>query len=304
MQKSESMNFKHLQSFLMVAEQGSLARAAAAGDLAESLISRHISLLEAAWGARLFERTGRGMVLSEFGQRMLPQVRAAMDQILRLEVIAKESAGVPTGTVQVGVLPSLATQLLPLLFADLRLNAPEITLHAVEGFSGLLDEQLANGRLDLAVINRYGLRARRDEEVLGSAETYLIGRKGSALTSNKSIAFKSLSAIPLVLPSVPNGLRTNLNQLARRHAVQLNIVMEVDSAGGMKDVTQSGHAYTLLPWMAVKDELAQGRLEAIPIVNPGIVRTIVLSVTSQRPLSLAARHVAARIRDLAPKLIR
>ena len=297
------MNLKHLQSFLTVAEQGSLARAAAASDLAESLISRHISSLETAWGARLFERTGRGMVLSEFGKLMLPQVRAAMDQILRLDVTAKESAGVPTGTVQVGVLPSLATQLLPLLFADLRANAPEITLRAVEGFSGLLDEQLANGRLDLAVINRYGFSTRREEEVLGSADTYLIGRKGSALMERKSIPFKALSTIPLVLPSVPNGLRTNLNQLARRHAVKLNIVMEVDSAGSMKDVTQSGHAYTLLPLMAVKAELSQGRLEARPIVNPAIVRTIVLSVTSQRPLSLAARHVATRIRALAPKLV-
>ncbi|MBU3710707.1 MAG: LysR family transcriptional regulator [Limnohabitans sp.] len=297
------MNLKHLQSFLTVAEQGSLARAAAATDLAESLISRHISSLETAWGARLFERTGRGMVLSEFGKLMLPQVRAAMDQILRLDVTAKESAGVPTGTVQVGVLPSLATQLLPLLFADLRANAPEITLRAVEGFSGLLDEQLANGRLDLAVINRYGFSTRREEEVLGSADTYLIGRKGSALMERKSIPFKALSTIPLVLPSVPNGLRTNLNQLARRHAVKLNIVMEVDSAGSMKDVTQSGHAYTLLPLMAVKAELSQGRLEARPIVNPAIVRTIVLSVTSQRPLSLAARHVATRIRALAPKLV-
>jgi LysR family nitrogen assimilation transcriptional regulator len=251
----------------------------------------------------VFERTGRGMVLSEFGKLMLPQVRAAMDQILRLDVTAKESAGVPTGTVQVGVLPSLATQLLPLLFADLRANAPEITLRAVEGFSGLLDEQLANGRLDLAVINRYGFSTRREEEVLGSADTYLIGRKGSALMERKSIPFKALSTIPLVLPSVPNGLRTNLNQLARRHAVKLNIVMEVDSAGSMKDVTQSGHAYTLLPLMAVKAELSQGRLEARPIVNPAIVRTIVLSVTSQRPLSLAARHVATRIRALAPKLV-
>lgn len=297
------MNLKYLQSFLTVAEQGSLARAAAATDLAESLISRHISSLETAWGARLFERTGRGMVLSEFGKLMLPQVRAAMDQILRLDVTAKDSAGVPTGNVQVGVLPSLATQLLPLLFADLRANAPEITLRAVEGFSGLLDEQLANGRLDLAVINRYGFSTRREEEVLGSADTYLIGRKGSALMERKSIPFKALSTIPLVLPSVPNGLRTNLNQLARRHAVKLNIVMEVDSAGSMKDVTQSGHAYTLLPLMAVKVELSQGRLEARPIVSPAIVRTIVLSVTSQRPLSLAARHVATRIRALAPNLV-
>jgi len=243
------------------------------------------------------------MALSEFGRRMLPEVRTAIEQVIRLEVIAKESAGIPTGTVHVGVLPSLAPQLLPLLFTDLRLTAPGITLRAMEGFSGSLDEQLANGRLDVAVINRYGSTARRGEELLGSADTYLIGRKGTALMNKKSIAFKELGTIPLVLPSIPNGLRTNLDQLARRYAVNLKIVMEVDSSSSMKDVTESGHAYTLLPLMAVRSELSKGRLEAIPVVKPAIVRTIVLSVTSQRPLSLAARHVASRIRNLAPSLV-
>lgn len=68
------MNLKHLQSFLTLAEQGSLVRAAAASNMAESLLSRHIASLETAWGA-------------------------AMDQFLRLGVIAQESAGLPTGAV-------------------------------------------------------------------------------------------------------------------------------------------------------------------------------------------------------------
>lgn len=298
------MNLKQLQSFVHVAEQGSLARAGAATDLAESLISRHIAALESGWGDRLFERTGRGMALSEFGRRMLPEVRAALEQVARLDAIARESAGVPTGTVHVGVLPSLAPQLLPLLFADLRAGAPGVRLHAAEGFSGNLDEQLAGGRLDLAVINRYGPAAARAEEVLGTADTYLIGRAGSALLARESVPFKALAGVPLVLPSVPNGLRQTLDQLARRHGVRLDIVMEVDSSGSMKDVALSGHAYTLLPLMAVKEDLARGTLGAAPVAKPAIRRTIVLAVTSQRPLSRAARHVAARIRALAPRLVR
>ncbi|MEJ8837334.1 LysR family transcriptional regulator [Ramlibacter sp. AN1133] len=298
------MNLKQLQSFVHVAEQGSLARAGAATDLAESLISRHVAALESAWGDRLFERTGRGMALSEFGRRMLPEVRAALDQVARLDAIARETAGVPTGTVHVGVLPSLAPQLLPLLFADLRAGAPGVRLHAAEGFSGNLDEQLASGRLDLAVINRYGPGVARSEEVLGTADTYLIGQAGSALLAQDSVAFKSLAGVPLVLPSVPNGLRQTLDQLARRHGLRLEIVMEVDSSGSMKDVALSGLAYTLLPLMAVKEELARGTLGAAPVVKPGIRRTIVLAVTSQRPLTRAARHVAGRIRALAPRLVR
>ena len=282
------MNLKQLQSFVHVAEQGSLARASAATDLAESLISRHVAALESAWGDRLFERTGRGMALSEFGGRMLPEVRAALEQVARLDAIARESAGVPTGTVHVGVLPSLAPQLLPLVFADLRASAPGVRLHVAEGFSGNLDEQLASGRLDLAVINRYGAAAARAEEVLGTAETCLVGKAGSALLAHGSVPFRALAGVPLVLPSVPNGLRQMLDQVARRHGVRLDIVMDVDSSSSMKDVALSGHACTLLPLMAVKEELARGTL----------------AVTSQRPLSRAARHVAGRIRALAPRLVK
>lgn len=297
------MNLKQLHSFVWVAEQGSLARAAAATDQAESLISRHVAALEAEWGDRLFERTGRGMALSDFGLRMLPEVRAALEQVGRLDAVARESAGVPTGTVHIGVLPSLARQLLPLLFADLRISAPAVALHAVEGFSGNLDEQVASGRLDIALINRYGASVSRSEEVLGTAETYLIGRAGSALLAEGTVSFKALAGVPLVLPSVPNGLRATLDQLSRKHGVQLQIVMEVDSSGSMKDVALSGHAYTLLPLMAVKEELQRKTLGAAQVVKPTIRRTIALALTTQRPLSRAARHVASRIRALAPKLV-
>jgi LysR family nitrogen assimilation transcriptional regulator len=297
------MNLKQLHAFALVAEHGSLARAAAATDQAESLISRHVAALESHWGDRLFERTGRGMALSDFGRRMLPEARAALEQVARLDAIAREAAGVPTGTVHVGVLPSLAGQLLPLLLADLRASAPAVTLHAAEGFSGSLDEQVASGRLDLAVINRYGASALRGEEVLGTADTYLIARAGHPLLATPTLPFRALAGVPLVLPATPNGLRATLDQLSRRHRVQLQIVMEVDSAGTMKDVAVSGHACTLLPLMAVQGEIARGTLGAAKLVKPGIRRTIALALTTQRPLSRAARHVAGRVRALAPRLV-
>lgn len=79
--------------------------------------------------------------------------------------------------------------------------------------------------------------------------------------------------------------------------------MEVDTSTAMKDVASSGHAFTLLPAMAVRQEIQAGSLAAVPIVSPGIKRTIALSLTSQRPLSKAARLVAVRVRDLAMKLL-
>jgi len=297
------MNLKQLGTFLLVADMQSLSRAAIASDTAQSLVSRQITMLEATWGGRLFDRTGRGMTLSDFGKRMYPEVKRVVDQATQLDAVARETVGVLTGTVHVGVLPSLSRQLLPMLFADMRERAPALRLHVLEGFSGTLDEQLASGRLDMIVVNRYGSSALRGEDVLGKVDTFLIGKSGLIELSAETMPFRALSGLPLVLPAVPNGLRATLDVLSRRHNVALDIVMEVDTATSMKDVAASGYAFTLLPMTAVAQEVGAGVLSACRVTSPGIRRTIALSLSRQRPMSEAARLVASRVRLLASKLL-
>ena len=298
------MNLKQLETFALVAELGSLSRAATTLDAAPSLVSRQIALLEKEWGDRLFERTGRGMALSDFGKRMLQEIRTVLRQVERLRSVATDSAGVLTGTVHVGVLPSMSRQLLPLLIADVRASAPAVRLHIIEGFSGRLDEQLASGVLDMMVVNRYGASRLKGEDVLGSVETFLIGKPGSPALSAPTLAFKDLADIALVLPSKPNGLRATLDQLSRKHDIELQIVMEVDTGTAMKDVALSGHAYSLLPLMAVREEVTARTLAVARIVKPGIKRTISIALTTHRPLSNASRFVAARLRRLATMALR
>ncbi|ETF01993.1 LysR family transcriptional regulator [Advenella kashmirensis W13003] len=297
------MNLKQLSTFLLVADMQSLSRAAIASDMAQSLVSRQIAMLEKEWGKRLFDRTGRGMVLSEFGRRMYPEVKRVLDQIDQLNTTAHQAAGILTGTVHIGVLPSLARQLLPLLLADISERAPLLRMHVTEGFSGSLDEQLASGRLDMIVVNRYGPSAARGEDVLGKLDTFLIGKAGRPELAAESLDFHALDGLPLVLPAVPNGLRATLDVLSRRHDTKLNIVMEVETATAMKDVAAGGHAFTLLPMAAVAQEVAAGKLEASLVTKPRIRRTIALSVTRQRPLSDGAKLVASRVRLLTSGLL-
>jgi len=297
------MNFKQLESVLLMDELGSISRTAIAMGTAQSLISRQLAQLEAEWGDQLFVRTGRGLVLSDFGRLVLPEIRLLLNQVESLRTVVKESAGVPSGTVHIGVLPSMSRRLLPLLFAQLREQAPAVRLHVIEGFSGDLDEQLAAGRLDLIVVNRYGVSAAKDEETLGLVETYLVGKAGSLAGLGDGLPFDKLAQFPLILPSRPNGLRSTLDQLSRRKHIALDVVMEVDTLNAMKDVAASGHAFTILPKLAVIEDVRDGKLDAIRIHNPEIMRTIALSFTSQRPLSKAARLVGSRVRELTQVLL-
>ncbi|MGT2492814.1 LysR family transcriptional regulator [Cupriavidus basilensis] len=120
-------------------------RAAKATGVAQSLVSRSIGQLEAEWGDRLFERTGRGVVLSEFGRRVFPQVQLLLAQSVRLQDEVKDAAGVPSGVVHVGVLPSMARRVVTQMFEDTQARAPGVLLHISEGFSGQLDEATGLG---------------------------------------------------------------------------------------------------------------------------------------------------------------
>jgi DNA-binding transcriptional LysR family regulator len=297
------MNFKQLHSVLLMAEFGSISRTAVALGTAQSLVSRQLAQLESEWGDQLFVRTGRGLEVSDFGRLVLPEIRLLLDQAERLQTLVRESSGVPTGTVHIGVLPSMSRRLLPMLFAHLQRVAPEVRLHVVEGFSGDLDERLAAGELDLIVVNRYGVSSAKDEEVLGVVDTFLVGTAGSLAGTDRTVPFSELLDFPLILPSRPNGLRTILDQLARKRRISLSIAIEVDTLNAMKDVAAIGGAFTILPWLAVQDEVERGILDAVRITDPDIKRTIAMAFTRQHPLSKAARLVGACIRDLSVPML-
>ena len=138
--------------FVKVAEVGSVSGAALALDLQQSVVSRHIAKLEQQSGTRLFRRTGRGVVLTEFGKQIHPRVIALIREAEQLADDMRTSSGEPVGDVRVGFLPSTVPMLAGQLFTDVRKSWPRIRLHFTEGSSAQLEEWLLQGRLDLALL--------------------------------------------------------------------------------------------------------------------------------------------------------
>jgi len=297
------MNLEQLRVFVLVAQLGSLTNAAKTGGIAQSLISRKLTQLEDEWGDRLFHRTGRGVVLTEFGRRIQPHVQLLLAQTDRLREEVKHVAGVPTGTVHVGLLPTLSREVVALLFPDIRAMAPAVRLQITEGLSGHLDAQLLSGQLDLAIINRYGSIIGNEEDILGQVESFVVGRPGAPLFKGKTVDFRDLDGVSLVLPTAPNGLRSVMEHNARHQGIRLNVVLEVDSLSTMQMIAMSGDVFTISSFLAVEKEVTAGTLQAQKLVNPSISRTITLSITKHHQLSRASRLVASRVRHLVPVLI-
>ena len=157
------------RTFIAIGELGNLTRSAIFLDSNQSLLSRQINALERECGSRLFTRTGRGVELSEVGARLFPQVRALFHDAEQLEVEIRGGAREPSGRVTIGSLPSIANPLVGRLFTELREHHPAVSLKVLEGSSGQVEEWLADARVDIAILYRYGASLPEHEQALAAS---------------------------------------------------------------------------------------------------------------------------------------
>ena len=175
------MDYSAWKLFIEATELGSLSKVAVAYGTSQPHISRQISELERECGGRLFQRTGRGVVLTELGQRVAPKVRAWLAGTEQLANDVRTSAGTPIQRVRIGSLPSTAYPLVTTLYYRLRKRYPLIQLAVREGQGTQLETWLEDGSVDLAILYRSSPSPK-------NGDTYLVGdtdlsRRRSTVTS-------------------------------------------------------------------------------------------------------------------------
>jgi LysR family transcriptional regulator, nitrogen assimilation regulatory protein len=290
--------------FVAIGELGSLSRAALYLDSNQSFLSRQLSALERDCCARLFTRTGRGVELSDLGVRIFPRVKALLAEASQLEEDIRGSARAPVGLVALAVLPSIGSSLIGPLFGLLRQRYPSVGLKVLEGSSGQVEEWLADARVDIAILYRYGALP-RGEAVLAKVDSYLIGRPGDTFTANPEVSFDLLHGLPFILPGAPNGLRSALETVARQRHLVLSPTIEADSLPLQKQLVAAEGLYTVLPLHAVWQEVVEGRLQAARIVDPPFQRTVSMAFSRAkgpaRAVSAVAQEIARIVGEMAER---
>lgn len=296
------MDLKHLRYLVSVAELGSFTKAAAVHGLAQSAVSRHVQALEADLGAKILHRTGRGAVPTDLGRAVLPRIKALVEEADRLARDLRATQAQPSGLVRLGVLTSLGQVLLTPLLSSLHERSPGIRVRVIEGLTDHLDELIATGRVDIAVLYDNRQTANAADEPLFQADLFLIG--GPAAPLGGTVRLAELARFPLVVPAMPNRLRVLVERVCAAHGVRLNVAFEIDAIGTMRDLAADGAFCTLLPRHAILGDLAAGRVRAARIVEPTITRKVLLTATGQQPLDRAGLEVARTVKQISANLVR
>ncbi len=296
------MDIRQLRYFVNVAELGSFSRAAAFLSVAQPALSRQIRNLESELDTRLLYRTGRGVAVTESGRQLLDHAKAILDQMDRLRDDIAMVRERPSGSVTLGMPPTITQVLVTPLIRHLRARYPDISLQVAEGFSGFVNEWLASGRLDIAVLYNAPRTKHLLTEKLLTEELFLVG-PGSEKNNGRGIPFAKVAGLPLILPSRPHGLRLLIDTYAGQHGFDLTIDCELDSLAAIKELVEHGAGWTILSFASVHREVQSGRLIARRIVNPPIKRDLVLATSTQRPLSRVAQVVIEQIKEEVDQLV-
>jgi LysR family transcriptional regulator, nitrogen assimilation regulatory protein len=260
-----ALELRELRYFHSVARTGNFGRAARELNIGQPNISHQVQKLEQELGTQLLIRHGRGVTLTKAGSCLMER----LDVILGLLSTPLEPAAAPertSGTISVALPPESAPLLVPRLLAACRERWPHVTLAIREGASASLEEWVLDRRVEIAVLqDPPALDELTIEPVVTERLGLVSGVRAIRLDGADAVRVRQLGELQLILPHPRHWIRRLVDSAAFRRGIVLNQVQQVDGVALAKEMVRDGAGHTVLPFVAVRDEVARGTLSFLPI---------------------------------------
>jgi LysR family transcriptional regulator, hydrogen peroxide-inducible genes activator len=265
------MELHQLRYFCAVAETGSFSRAAEHSHVSQPSLSQQILKLEAELGARLFDRLGRSVRLTDAGKTFLPRARAVLRELEAARGDVTEGKASVSGRVSVGVIPTVAPYFLPPILTAFSKHFPEATVSVVEEITPVLLERLRAGALDLAVI-ALPVRGHEFESLpLLTEPLFAALPKKHQLARRSTVSLRDLRQEPFLLLRDGHCFRENAVAACDRARVSPQVVFESGQFSSLLGLVGAGMGISLVPAMAVNRD---SNLRFVRIADPEATRTI------------------------------
>lgn len=269
------MEIRQLHNFSRIAEVGNLTRAASLLGLTQAALSRQVAQLEAELGTVLFKRNGRGLVLTDAGQRLLAHVPIILRQIAAATRAVRGDEGPVQGTLVLGLPPSLArTSVVPLIDA-FRERLPAVTLRTVDGLSANLVEMVESGKLDCSVVYNQPPSDLVEMRLICEEDLYLVS--GPAAGDNgkappRTLALADIARLPLVTAGNTNVIHVALATAMAAVGLEPQVAHEIENLSAILDLVQRGYGSSVIPLSGVHSCIGNPELTLHRIGKPSALR--------------------------------
>ncbi|MGF6534068.1 LysR family nitrogen assimilation transcriptional regulator [Paraburkholderia sp. GAS206C] len=289
------MDLKQLRALVTVAETGNVTRASALLNVVQPAVSRYLRLLEEDMGVPLFVRSCQGMELTPEGRTLVDYARRVLSELEHARAELRPAQGNIAGTVSVGLLPSISGFLCSDLVSAVARSYGEVQLRIVSADATRLQSWIETGEIDVAVFHDLAPVLTLQTSNLLEEDYWVVGARRAHFSPDAPVTLDELANMPLILPRAPLGLRSLVDQAARLEGLMLNVVAETNSVFVQRALVLGGHGVTILPRVAVIDDVADGKLTCTSLIQPNLLRRLVLAQSSTRQATKATACVAAAL---------
>ena len=277
------VTFKQLRYFDALARELHFGRAADTCAVTQPALSMQIQELEASLGLALVERTRSGIKLTPKGEEIATRAQRLLNDVRDLIDYAKQSAGVLSGTLRLGVIPSVAPYLLPPLLPLLRETYPELTLHVRETQTKPLTDELVEGKLDVLLL-ALPLKHSDIETLAIFQDRFLLAMPKSKKLTGRVRATKELvEGDRLLLLEEGHCLRDQALTYCSLQQVDAVNTFGASSLATIVEMVSAGFGITLLPEICLGVESRSRDIKTIRFVDPEPSRSIGLAWRRSSP---------------------
>jgi DNA-binding transcriptional LysR family regulator len=253
-----AISIRHLRAFLAVAETGSTAAAARALHLSQPSVSVAIKELEKILGALLFQRLpAKGLVLTSFGQRKLPEARALGASLAAFQDVGGKGDGL-AGHVTFGYFSTLGPQYVPGILQRMARRYPSITVSPVEADLDALNNLLEAGRIELALSYDVEVRARLHTERIAELRPYVLLPAGHRLAKRAAVRPSDLAEDPFILVDLPLS-REFLLSAFRAEGIEPRVAHRTGSLEMVVGMVANGLGVSVLVTRRASDRAYDGK---------------------------------------------
>lgn len=285
------MDLRQIQYFLALYDEKSVTRAAKVLNIVQPALSMQIAKLERDVGKSLFIRTARGMLPTPAADEMHALFTPILAEFSRVRSRVVADPAILSGHVRLGTVASVGHGALPVALLSFTASHPNVTLSIAEGMTVSLSQAVAEGQLDLAVVNRPTQTKGLTIEPIFEEPIVLVSQGPASVGLPSSLDPKELTSLKFVMPTNGHGLRRLLDEGLHNLHVKVTPAIEVDSLLTQALLVGQGEFVALLPESVVRNiQNRTGiRLRIHKINGPSLTREMVWVQNAKRPLSAAVQ---------------
>ena len=260
------MELRHLRYFLAVADANHFRRAAESLGVSQPTLSLQIQQLEKELRTTLFDRIGRRVQLTVAGETFRRHAQVILHELDEAQVALLELDGLKRGRLNVGVVQTLNTYLIPPIIARFSRCHPDVFLNVEELLAAQIEEDLLRGQTNLGISFASPSTDEIGSEPLLDEELVLIVSSRHRLARRTTIKMRELDLERLILLPGASYLRKLFDEKTREAGVRPKVIVELNSIDGILATIRTGGIATILPSRALKNR-GTG-LRAIPLIEP------------------------------------